>query len=40
MKAYLALAVLTGLQLRPRWLSAPDAGQEAVIVLVGTSGFP
>lgn len=33
MSAYLALAVLTGLRLRPSWLSAPDAGQEAIIVL-------
>jgi hypothetical protein len=29
---YLALAVLTGLRLRPSWLAAPDAGQEAIIV--------
>jgi len=32
-RAYAALAVLTGLRLRPTWLSAPDAGQEALIVL-------
>jgi hypothetical protein len=32
-RAYAALAVLAGLRLRPTWLPAPDAGQEAMIVL-------
>jgi hypothetical protein len=31
--AYRAIAVLTALRLRPRWLPAPDAGQEAMLVL-------
>jgi putative hemolysin len=31
--AYRAIAVLTGLRLRPLWLSEPDAAQEAIIVL-------
>ena len=31
--AYRAIAVLTALRLRPLWLPAPDAGQEAVLVL-------
>jgi hypothetical protein len=31
--AYRAIAVLTGLRLRPLWLPAPDAAQEALIVL-------
>jgi hypothetical protein len=32
-RAYLAIAVLTGLRLRPLWLPEPDAAQEAIIVL-------
>jgi hypothetical protein len=31
--AYRAIAVLTALRLRPLWLPAPDAGQEAILVL-------
>ena len=31
--AYRAIAVLTALRLRPLWLTAPDAGQEAMLVL-------
>ena len=31
--AYRAIAVLTALRLRPLWLPAPDAGQEAMLVL-------
>jgi len=31
--AYSAIAVLTALRLRPPWLPAPDAGQEAMLVL-------
>jgi hypothetical protein len=31
--AYRAIAVLTALRLRPLWLPAPDAAQEAILVL-------
>jgi hypothetical protein len=31
--AYRAIAVLTALRLRPLWLPAPDAWQEAMLVL-------
>ena len=31
--AYRAIAVLTALRLRPLWLPAPDAAQEATLVL-------
>jgi len=31
--AYRSIAVLTALRLRPLWLPAPDAGQEAMLVL-------
>ena len=31
--AFAAIAVLTGIRLRPPWLPAPDAGQEAMLVL-------
>ena len=31
--AYRAIAVLTALRLRPPWLPAPDAAQEATLVL-------
>ena len=33
-RAYAAIAVLTGIRLRPRWLRMPDAAQEAMIVLL------
>jgi hypothetical protein len=33
MRAYAALAALTGIRLRPLWLPAPDAAQEAMLVL-------
>jgi hypothetical protein len=33
MRAYAAIAVLTGIRLRPRWLRVPDAAQEAMLVL-------
>jgi hypothetical protein len=32
-RAYGAIAVLTGVRLRPPWLPIPDAGQEARLVL-------
>ena len=32
-RAYAAIAVLTGVRLRPRWLPIPDAAQEAMLVL-------
>lgn len=32
-RAYAAIAVLTGLRLRPPWLPMPDAAQEAMLVL-------
>jgi hypothetical protein len=32
-RAYAAIAVLTGVRLRPPWLPIPDAGQEAMLVL-------
>ena len=32
-RAYAALAVLTGIRLRPHWLPMPDAAQEAMLVL-------
>jgi len=32
-RAYVAIAVLTGVRLRPRCLPIPDAGQEAMLVL-------
>jgi hypothetical protein len=32
-RAYTAIAVLTGVRLRPSWLPIPDAGQEAMLVL-------
>jgi hypothetical protein len=31
--AYRAIAVLTAVRLRPLWLPAPDAAQEAMLVL-------
>ena len=31
--AYRAIAVLTAMRLRPRWLPPPDAAQEATLVL-------
>jgi hypothetical protein len=33
-RAYSAIAVLTGIRLRPPWLQVPDAGQEAMLVLL------
>jgi hypothetical protein len=33
-RAYAAIAVLTGVRLRPPWLPVPDAGQEAMLVLL------
>jgi hypothetical protein len=33
-RAYAAIAVLTGVRLRPPWLPIPDAGQEAMLVLL------
>jgi hypothetical protein len=33
-RAYAAIAVLTGVRLRPPWLPTPDAGQEAMLVLL------
>jgi hypothetical protein len=32
-RAYAAMAVLTGIRLRPSWLPMPDAAQEAMLVL-------
>jgi hypothetical protein len=32
-RAYAAIAVLTGIGLRPPWLQLPDAAQEAMLVL-------
>jgi hypothetical protein len=32
-RAHAALAVLTGIRLRPTWLSKEDAAQEAMLVL-------
>jgi hypothetical protein len=32
-RAYAAIAVLTGIRLRPLWLPVPDAAQEAMLVL-------
>jgi hypothetical protein len=32
-RAYAAIAVLTGVRLRPRWPPIPDAAQEAMLVL-------
>ena len=32
-RAYAAIAVLTGVRLRPPWLQIADAGQEAMLVL-------
>jgi hypothetical protein len=32
-RAYAAIAVLTGIRLRPPWLPVPDAAQEAMLVL-------
>ena len=34
-RAFAALAVLTGILLRPAWLSKEDAAQEAMLVLMG-----
>jgi hypothetical protein len=34
-RVYAALAVLTGIRLRPAWLSQEDAAQEAMLVLMG-----
>jgi hypothetical protein len=33
-RAYGAIAVLMGVRLRPPWLPVPDAGQEAMVVLL------
>jgi hypothetical protein len=33
-RAYAALAVITGIRLRPSWLPVPDATQEAMVVLL------
>jgi hypothetical protein len=33
-RAYAAIAVLMGVRLRPTWLKVPDAGQEAMLVLL------
>ena len=38
-RAYAALAVLTGIRLRPAWLSQEDAAQEAMLVLTGIVGL-
>jgi len=32
-RAYAAIALLTGIRLRPPWLQVPDAAQEALLVL-------
>jgi hypothetical protein len=32
-RAYAAIAVLSGIRLRPSWLPMPDAAQEAMLVL-------
>jgi hypothetical protein len=32
-RAYAAIAVLTGIRMRPPWLPVPDAAQEAMLVL-------
>ncbi|HYZ13595.1 MAG TPA: hypothetical protein VFA08_08330 [Actinomycetota bacterium] len=34
-RAHAAVAVLTGICLRPSWLSQEDAAQEAILVLTG-----